>query len=166
MRAQGLFAGVLIGAAVAASGLPACDPGSLNDGPVTLDDGGVFLCEQEKASSGTGYHNPGQGCLTAGCHRQGSGPEFTIGGTLYVDRDGNAPVAGATIVVIDGDGQELELVTADNGNFYTNLPVRMPLYLRASKCPSDIAMVSLAQSGDCNSGSCHGPQQNRVWVDD
>lgn len=156
---QGLFAGVLIVFAVA------CDPGSLEDGVIRLDDGGVFLCESEKPANGTGYHNAGMGCLTAGCHRGGTGPEFSVGGTLYVDRDGNAPIAGATIIVTDGDGQRLELVTAQNGNFWSTTPVRTPLYLRASHCPEDVAMVSLSQSGDCNSGQCHGPLQNRVWLD-
>ncbi len=162
MLSQGLFAGVLFGAL----GLAACDPGSLNDGPVVLDDGGIFVCEAQRASPGTGHHNPGESCLAGGCHRQGGGPEFTVGGTLYSDRAGTAPVAGATIVVIDGNNQVLKLVTADNGNFWSALPIQTPLYMRASLCPSNEIMQSLTQTGDCNAGSCHGPLQNRVWVDD
>lgn len=143
----------------------ACDPGSLYDQPIILDDGGVSLCEVAVAPAGDGYHNPGQGCLAAGCHRNGGGPTFTVAGTLYTDRGGNAPVGGATIVVVDGDGVRAELITATNGNFYTSLPLAPPLLVRASQCPSDIAMVSLSQSGDCNSASCHSDVEDRIYLD-
>lgn len=139
-------------------------PGSLYDEPITTADGGVFLCEPEVAVNGTGHHNEGMSCLAAGCHRAGAGggPAFTVAGTLYDDERGGVPVGGATIVVIDGDGQRLELPTAANGNFWTNQPVRMPLLLRASQCPLDHSMISLAQDGDCNRGGCHSSTDIRV----
>lgn len=143
----------------------ACDPGSLYDQPIILDDGGISLCEVEVAPNGDGHHNPGQACLTSGCHRNSGGPAFTIAGTLYTDRSGNATVGGATIVVVDGNGVTAKLVTATNGNFWTSEPLATPYYLRASQCPSDIAMVSLPQSGDCNSASCHSDVEDRIYLD-
>jgi len=153
-------------AVTAAALLAACDPGSLYDGPVIGADGDIFVCEPEVATSGTGHHNPGMPCLTSGCHRQGTGPEFTVGGTLYASSAGNLPMPGATIVVIDGDGNRFELPTADNGNFWSAEPMVMPLLLRASQCPLDKAMISLSQNGDCNRGGCHGPTDERVSLDD
>ena len=148
--------------AVILAALGACDPGSLYDGPITDSDGGVTLCEPEEAPNGDGHHNPGQGCLTAGCHRNGSGPAFTVAGTVYDSSRSGLPVGGATIVITDGNGQRFDLTSASNGNFYTNQPVVFPLLVKASLCPMDNKMVSLSQSGDCNVGACHGAQDIRV----
>ena len=148
---------------VTAIALAACDPGSLYDQPITTADGGTILCEPEVAVNGTGHHNEGQACLAAGCHRAGgTGPTFTVAGTLYDDERGGVPVGGATIVVIDGDGNRAELPTAANGNFWTAEPLRMPLLLRASQCPLDHPMVSLSQDGDCNRAGCHSANEIRV----
>jgi hypothetical protein len=151
---------------VLAAALAACDPGSLYDGPVIGADGDIFVCEREVAVPGTGHHNPGMPCLTSGCHRQGTGPEYTVGGTLYDSNSGNFPFPGATIVVIDGDGNRFELPTAENGNFWSAEPMVFPLLLRASQCPLDESMISLSQSGDCNRGGCHGPTDERVSLSD
>lgn len=147
---------------VAAAG---CDPGSLYDGPIILDDGGISLCETEKAANGDGHHNPGMACMESGCHRGVGGPTFTAAGTLYLGRDGNEVVPGATIVIVDGNGVEVKVVTASNGNFWTSLPLATPLLIRASQCPMDTPMVSLSQSGDCNIGGCHGSAGDRASLD-
>ncbi len=150
---------------VAALAAPAaCGPGSLYDNPIILDDGAVSSCEVEVPPNGDGHHNPGQSCLMSGCHRAGGGPAFTIGGTLYTDRSGNGVVGGATIVIVDGDGVTAKLITASNGNFWTDLPLAPPLLIRASMCPADLPMVSLSQSGDCNSGNCHSAAEDRVFL--
>ena len=137
--------------------LPACDPGSLYDNPVQLADGGVFVCEPETSPMGTGYHNPGMACLTSGCHANGGGPAFTVAGTVFVNETTATPAPGATVVVVDGDGTRFELVTAQNGNFWTNQPMVFPILVKASQCPHDNPMISLSQTGDCNAGNCHGP---------
>lgn len=152
--------------AAAAVALAACDPGSLYDGPVIGADGDIFVCEREVAPPGTGHHNPGMPCLTSGCHRGGGGPEFTVGGTLYDSKSGNLPFPGATIVILDGDGNRFEVPTAENGNFWSTEPMVFPLLLRASQCPLDEAMISLSQSGDCNRGGCHGPTDERIALSD
>jgi hypothetical protein len=146
--------------------LAGCDPGSLYDDPIIYNDGGAFVCEQEVAVNGTGHHNEGMPCLDSGCHRNGGGPTFTVGGTMYATTDGTTPMPGATVVVIDGDGKRLELATAQNGNFWTSEPVVMPLLVKASQCPWDNPMVSLSQVGNCNQGGCHGPVDIRVALDD
>lgn len=150
---------------VALAAPAACDPGSIYDQPIILDDGGVSLCEHEVAPNGDGHHNPGMSCLTSGCHRNGGGPEFTVAGTLYTDRGGNGPVSGATIIVVDGDGVMAKLVTATNGNFWTSAALASPLLVRASQCPADEPMISLSQSGDCNSASCHSDIEDRIFLD-
>jgi hypothetical protein len=147
---------------VIVASLAGCDPGSLYDGPITDGDGGVILCEPEEAVNGDGHHNGGVGCLTAGCHRDGGGPEFTVAGTMFDTSRGGAPIGGATVVVTDGDGHVFDLVSASNGNFYTSEPVVFPLLAKASLCPSDNKMVSLSNSGDCNSQGCHGVQDIRI----
>jgi hypothetical protein len=148
--------------AVIAVAVAGCDPGSLYDGPITDGDGGVVLCEPEEAVNGDGHHNGGTGCLTAGCHRAGGGPAFTVAGTMYDTSRSGSPIGGATVVIIDGDGNRFDLITAANGNFYTSEPVVFPLLAKASLCPSDNKMVSLSQTGDCNSQGCHGVTDIRV----
>jgi hypothetical protein len=145
--------------------LAACDPGSLYDGPVVGPDGGVTLCTPEVAPNGDGHHNPGMACMTAGCHRNGTGPTFTVAGTLYDQSRGGLPVGGATVVVVDGNGRRIELPTAANGNFWTSEPLATPFLLKATQCPADNPMVSLSQDGDCNRSGCHGTTDIRVALE-
>ncbi|MCB9562317.1 MAG: carboxypeptidase regulatory-like domain-containing protein [Kofleriaceae bacterium] len=163
MSSRGLFAGVLCTVALAWCAL-GCDPGSINDGPLTLDDGGTFICVPETAPAGDGHHNEGQACLTSGCHRNSGGPAFTVAGTVYDIKKNGLTVPGATIVVIDGDGKEVRIPTAQNGNFWTSEPLSPPLYVRASQCPNDRRMVSLSQDGDCNAGQCHSAAEDRIFL--
>jgi len=151
--------------AVLALSLAACDPGSLYDGPVVGPDGGVILCTPEVAPHGDGNHNAGMACMAAGCHRNGSGPTFTVAGTLYDRARSGVPVAGGTVVVIDGDGKRVELATAQNGNFWTSEPLATPFLLKASQCPHDNPMISLSQDGDCNRSGCHGTTDLRVGLE-
>ena len=137
--------------------LAACDPGSLYGDTIILDDGGVSLCVPATIGLGDGHHNPGQPCLTSGCHSNGGGPAFTVAGTLFSTETSSTPIRGGTIVVVDGDGVRAELVTASNGNFWTAEPLTPPLLVKASQCPHDNPMISLSQTGDCNAGNCHGP---------
>ncbi len=103
-----------------------------------------------------GYHFPGEDCIA--CHRQAGGaPPFTIGGTLYTDEQGSAPVAGATIVVDDSTGNRLEMITEVNGNFYSIDPISFPVRTYVAVCPDVVPMITdvpLA-SASCNTASCH-----------
>jgi len=101
-----------------------------------------------------GHHNDGQACLTCHAGQAAGAPIFNAAGTLYTDGQGTAPIAGATIVITDGAGQDIRLVTANNGNFYTGKTITFPITVRASDCPADATMPTQPQVGDCN--SCHG----------
>lgn len=97
-------------------------------------------------------HGPGTLCVS--CHGMYL-PIMTLGGTLYADDMGMAPVTGATIVVTDATGAEVRMVTTLNGNFYTDQALTPPLTVAASRCPDHVPMVSTASSTECN--GCHGP---------
>lgn len=145
--------------------LAACDPGSLYDGQVIGADGSVLLCQSQEADNGDGHHHSGEDCLSAGCHRDGGGPAYTIGGTLYDVSRGGAAIGGATITVIDGDGIKFNMVTATNGNFFYTQPVTFPLLVQSSLCPNVNKMVSLSNTGGCNQSGCHGATDIRVALD-
>jgi hypothetical protein len=99
-----------------------------------------------------GEHNPGQDC-NGSCHDHG----FTLGGTLFAQVAGAAPFAGATITVIDANGMSFDLVTARNGNFYTEQALAFPAKVIASGCPDVRPMVTQVTAADagCNRGGCH-----------
>jgi hypothetical protein len=84
-----------------------------------------------------------------------SGPlAFTLAGTLFSDGSGSAPVPGATVVITDSGGGRVDLVTHENGNFYTASTIEFPVTVDASKCPDHASMLSPVTLGGCN--SCHG----------
>jgi hypothetical protein len=115
--------------------------------------GGNVDCVEPVATSDNGHHNAGLDCM--GCHGPGgSAPRWYAAGTLYTSADGSAPLAGATVTVKDANGQEVTIVTATNGNFWTDTQLAYPLTVKASRCPDTKAMVSSVQSpASCN--SCH-----------
>ena len=131
------------------------DAGTGGDDPGGPDAGGASLeCLDAVPNPGDGEHNPGQACIA--CHQADGGPTFTLAGTLYADPAGTTPLAGATIVVTDADGTVTELVTRQNGNFWTNDPLAFPVRVSATRCPDTTPMIgAVAAPGDCNSGGCH-----------
>ncbi len=110
-----------------------------------------LACADGLTTTDKGPHHDGDTCM--GCHGGSIPPTLGLAGTLYSDKAGTAPVAGATIHILDADGKSVELVTALNGNFWTEEPVTLPLTTWASTCPTSTAMPTLANSVDCN--SCH-----------
>lgn len=132
-------------------------PPAATDAPTGNGDGPAAACEPTATNLPNGEHNAGQPCLT--CHGPGGeGPRFTIGGTLFTTAQGGAPIAGATIVVVDAASVTTRLITASNGNFYTNATLALPLRVSASRCPDTQPMngaIATAQDGDCN--GCHQP---------
>lgn len=126
--------------------------------PAGLSAGGADAgaCDEPLQSGDDGHHNPGQPCLT--CHRAGgTGTAFTVGGTLYTDLAGTAPLPDGTIHLIDAEGTELTLPVAANGNFWTSEPMAFPVHTFASLCPDTRAMITPVDTtgGDCNMGGCH-----------
>lgn len=108
-------------------------------------------CIPPGAPPTSGHHNPGEGCL--GCHQGGNAPRWTLAGTLYTKASGGATLSGATIEAVDAQGQVIRIVTSTNGNFYTGQAITFPVTVRASACPSSVAMVDPPNDGNCN--SCH-----------
>ena len=120
-------------------------------------DAGAPVCDDVVATTQSGMHNPGTDCLT--CHSQaGSGPEFTVGGTLYDGVNSSAAVVGGSVRVVDADGLELQLISAQNGNFWTREPLVFPITVAGSLCPDTKPMISpvVASGGSCSTGGCHG----------
>ena len=106
-----------------------------------------------------GHHDPGQSCITAGCHDGGAadGTAYTAAGTAYKGTGTATPYAGATIHLIDANGNDIAVVTAGNGNFFTDQPVAYPVQTKISSCPYTLAMSTQvpAGQGSCNKAGCH-----------
>jgi hypothetical protein len=118
-------------------------------------------CIDPASSPGDGHHNAGQDCIS--CHQTVPNANWTIAGTLYRTATGGAAVSGVTIEIVDANGQTIQLVTSDNGNFYTDQDVAFPVQTRASSCPLDQAMTAPANQGSCNAGGCH-ESGNRIHL--
>jgi len=115
--------------------------------------GGQVDCVEPVANTPDGHHNAGLNCMS--CHGEGGGaPRWYAAGTLYTSADGAAPLAGATVTIVDSGGQTVNIVTASNGNFWTPTQLDYPLTVKASRCPDTKPMVSSVQEpASCN--SCH-----------
>ena len=113
-------------------------PGMGNDVP----------CMPAATPPGNGQHNTGQNCLQ-NCHNHG----FTLAGTLYTNATGNTGFSGANITITDANNNTINLVTHQNGNFYTSAQIAFPVLVIASQCPSAVRMTLAAANGACN--TCH-----------
>lgn len=119
-------------------------------------DAGAGACDEPMVSGHDGKHYPGEACLS--CHADGaSAPPFTIGGTLYVDLAGSAPLPDATIHIIDAEGTDIVLPVAANGNFWSTETLAYPVSTYASLCPDSREMITPLDpsGGDCNMAGCH-----------
>lgn len=136
---------------------PDADTGDPDPDDLPPDAAIAIECRDPVAGVGSGEHNPGQACIA--CHvGKGEGPQFTVAGTLYADLAGTTPLAGATIVVTDATGATLDLVSQQNGNFYTTAALAFPIQVSATRCPDTTPMIgAVAAPGDCNAGGCHAP---------
>ena len=102
----------------------------------------------------SGKHNAGKVCLD--CHDgDGAAPRWTAAGTIYSTVDGASPLAGATIHLEDASGAEVVLVSAQNGNFWTQEELAFPLTVRASRCPTERAMGGAVPDSGASCNSCH-----------
>lgn len=114
-------------------------------------------CDEPVVSGlASGEHRPGETCLD--CHDGGGGaPQWTVAGTIYTSLTGGTALPGATIHLTDAAGSEIILVSAQNGNFWTQEAVQFPIRVRASSCPDDRLMGGqvLETGASCNQGGCH-----------
>ena len=119
--------------------------------PDAASGGGTMLpCKNAATPPGDGHHNTGKSCFQS-CHSHG----FTLAGTLYTNATGNTGFAGATISLTDNNGKPIDLVTMQNGNFYTSQAIAFPVLVIASQCPSAVKMPLASANGDCNAAGCH-----------
>jgi hypothetical protein len=102
-------------------------------------------------------HRPGQPCVT--CHH-GSGPgepEFSLAGTLYVDRDRALPLEGASIELIDAREQRRTATSNCAGNFYIEADdwqPQYPVWVEVRFGAISIAMeTAIQREGAC--ATCH-----------
>ena len=105
---------------------------------------------------GDGHHNPGQPCMACHGTAQGSVAAFTVAGTVYGDLAGSAPVAQATIHLVDASGREVTVVSAINGNFWSTAPVTYPVRTWASRCPDAAPMLAEVAASGASCNTCHG----------
>lgn len=175
------LAGLLVAACAVDSGpqlsfdgAPPTDAAPAADGTPAAADATPACVEAELTVAETGHHvedydtsnNGGNGCMGGSCHNgSGAGEQYTAAGSLWNRRTaGGEPIAGAYIYIIGGDGKVIELMTAQNGFFWTDEPIAPPLRTYASGCPSSLGMED-DTSGNCNTGvgGCHS-LGNRIYL--
>jgi len=128
--------------------------GGQHDAKVLPPDAPTVACRNPVATVGNGHHRPGEDCQS-GCHNHG----FTLSGTLMSSGTATTPVVGATILVKDAAGTMFEMVSQQNGNFYTGNAMQFPVEVVATSCPNTRGMVAKVTAGDggCNKDGCHTP---------
>ena len=141
------------------------------DGAPAPIDATPACTDQTQNIQETGHHpvrydytnGGGAGCLGQ-CHDGVLGEKYTAAGAVYDRRTaGGNPVAGAHIYVIDGDGKVVEMISAQNGMFWTDEELKPPIRTYASACPDSIGMIAIA-SGNCNGTSaCHDANE-KIYV--
>ena len=102
---------------------------------------------------------PGGDCI--GCHASGEGPGFVIAGTVMnaLHDDTNCGgVAGVTVRITGADGQKIEMVTNEVGNFYLQPPVgtlTFPFTAEVSRNGVTVPMLTSRSSSETNCATCH-----------
>jgi len=135
--------------------LTACaTAGGTADDPATA-------CNEENEACGIGECGgegaemlPGSDCVV--CHTAGGADEanaFTYGGTAFTDIDGTSPLSGATVRIIDADGNVFEKATNAVGNFYGSDDLVFPILTEIDVDGQTRAMVTPVTTGACT--TCH-----------
>jgi hypothetical protein len=138
------------GCTIETPGAVLADAGVADAGALPID--ATPVCDLQEPARETGHHpirydqQSGAGCLGQ-CHQGTLGPKFTAAGTLFNRRT----------YIIDSGGKVVRMLTADNGNFWTDEPLAPPIRTYASACPDSIPMID-ATHGNCNVGACHGEE--------
>jgi len=150
-----------LGAPDAAPGAPDATPGA-PDANLSAPDAQVFTpdaqpaCDDPVTPVGDGFHKAGQPCMP--CHENqayGSLPPFTLSGTLYNGKTSTTGVPGATIHVLDANGDDITLVTTNNGSFWATQQIAFPVKVRASRCPDDMSMPNQVAASGKGCNTCH-----------
>jgi hypothetical protein len=101
---------------------------------------------------------PGWNCLASGCHfpdKKPVPPDWGAAGTVFPGLDARATEGVPDVVVIlrDGGGKEIRLVTNGVGNFYTAETFDGPIDVTLEREGRQIKMPTPAPAGSCN--FCH-----------
>jgi hypothetical protein len=115
-----------------------------------------ITCADPVVPAPTGGHNPETDCMT--CHIAG-GPAaslvWTAAGTVFDGPASTTPVGGATVHLIDEEDHRVDLVTHENGTFFTAEPFTGNVKVYVSMCPDIKEMIApVTIPASCN--SCHG----------
>lgn len=100
-----------------------------------------------ESSEGGSTHNPGSDCVS--CHGQ-----FRYAGTIYTSAGATSLAPGQKITITQNDGTVIQLVSDQNGNFYTtkgNPAVGYGAAVEGNK----INMLRQPTTGACSAAACH-----------
>jgi hypothetical protein len=94
--------------------------------------------------------DPGQSCITGGCHRR-----FTAAGTVYLHADSISAQGAANVLVTitDADGRQVMLTSNEVGNFWTDERLTFPWTTDVQLGSVVRHMTPLIDRGSCN--ECH-----------
>jgi hypothetical protein len=131
-------------------------------GPIVDPFTAAPVCTSKKmwtgGNRGNQQMNPGLACIA--CHSMGNGPRFSIAGTLYptahepdLCNGVNGTTAGAQIVIVGANGQQVTLTPNVAGNFDSSTNITKPYKAKIVYMGRERAMITAQTSGDCN--SCH-----------
>ena len=112
---------------------------------------------------------PGSNCLACHSDAAGSGgrvPSWTAGGTVFTDIYGTMPAVGATVRITDANGRLTSLRTSRTGNFYTAIPLVMPIRAEVETADGQVrTMASPVTSAACNTcHSCDGSAGGKLYA--
>lgn len=113
--------------------------------------------------TGLGMHHPGEEC--GACHSpSGRAGEhaFTMSGTLYSDRAGQAPVKGGEIVMEDRAGNTISMTSNAAGNFWTTASLASDPYAVSSH--SGITDKLYVEDANGNLVTPADPNDPRTWL--
>ena len=99
-----------------------------------------------------GTHMAGEDCGI--CHTpNGKAPNhiFTMAGTMYEDKAGRRPLAGAEIILQDADGNVISMTSNEVGNFWTYTPIASHPY-------------AIAGYGTSTPTQLSAPNDSRTWL--
>jgi hypothetical protein len=101
-------------------------------------------------------HRPGQPCVA--CHSNGEAEvDFSLAGTVFQRPTDDAPLAGATIRVIDSSGLQTSTVSNCVGNFFfksSDFAPRWPVWVKLELGETTVEMSSaISREGSC--AACH-----------
>jgi mono/diheme cytochrome c family protein len=114
-----------------------------------------------------GLHFAGEDCAI--CHTPGgkAGKHvFTMSGTLYKDRFGSMPLAGAEVILQGPNGKTLSMTTNSAGNFWTNAELGSNPTSIASHGGMTELLYAVAADGKITPADPNDPRtwQYKAWI--